>query len=108
MAVELVFIIASAGVIVQNQRHDGRDTILQTILFGLFIRVVGGILYSFGIPIPILLPFTGSVGVATDTICIGILILSFLSSRFEDYSDLIAEEILEDLEEEDDDEEYDE
>lgn len=108
MAVELVFIIASAGVIVQNQRHDGRDTILQTILFGLFIRVVGGILYSFGISIPILLPFTGSVGVATDTICIGILILSFLSSRFEDYSDLIAEEILEDLEEEDDDEEYDE
>jgi len=108
MVVEVVFMISSAGVIVQNQRHDGRDTILQTIWVGLFARVAGGILYSFGVPIPILLPFTGSIGVIADTICIGILILSFLSNRFEEYFYLIAEEILEDWDEEDDDEEHDE
>lgn len=92
MIIEVVFMISTAGVIVQNQRHDGRDIMFQTIWVGLLARVVGGILYSFGSPIPILLPFTGSVGIIADTICIGILILSFLSNKFEGYFDSIAEE----------------
>ena len=77
MVVEVVFMISTAEVIVQNQQCDGRDIVLQAIGIDLFVRVSGGILYSFGVPIPILLPFTGSVGIIADTICIGILSLSF-------------------------------
>lgn len=61
MVVEVVFMISTAGVTIQNQQCDGRDIVLQAIWIGLLLRVSGGILYSFGVPIPILLPFTGSV-----------------------------------------------
>lgn len=104
MVLEVVFIISTAGVIIQNQRHDGRDIMLQTIWLGLFVRVAGGILYSFGVPIPILLPFTGSVNVITDTICIGILTLSFFSNRFERCFGFMVEKMVENWEENDDDE----
>ena len=105
MVVEVVFMISTAGVIIQNQQCDGRDIVLQAIWIGLLLRVSGGILYSFGVPIPILLPFTGSVGVIADTICIGILSLSFGFNKFKWYFDLIEDEIIEEW---DDDEEDDE
>ena len=97
--------ISTAGVTIQNQQCDGRDIVLQAIWIGLLLRVSGGILYSFGVPIPILLPFTGSVGVIADTICIGILSLSFGFNKFKWYFDLIEDEIIEEW---DDDEEDDE
>lgn len=102
MVIEAVFMVSSAGVIIQNQRHDERDIMLQTIWVGLLARVVGGTLYSFGIPIPIQLLFTGNVGVIADTICIGILILSFGFNKFEGYFDRIAEKSIEEWEDEDD------
>lgn len=109
IVVEVVFMISTAGVIIQNQQHDGRDIMLQTIWIGLFVRVLGGILYSFGVPIPILLPFTGTVGIIVDTVCSGILILSFVFNKLERYSELIEDKIIDEfLEEWDDDEEDDE
>ena len=109
IVVEVVFMISTAGVIIQNQQHDGRDIMLQTIWIGLFVRVLGGILYSFGVPIPILLPFTGTVGIIVDTVCSGILILSFVFNKLERYCELIEDKIIDEfLEEWDDDEEDDE
>ena len=46
---------------------DGRDIMLCMAWVSLAIRVVAGTLYSFGVPIPILLPFTGKVGIIADT-----------------------------------------
>lgn len=108
IVIEVVFMISTAGVIIQNQHHDGRDTMLQTIWVGLFVRMIGGLLYSFGIPLPILLPFTSDVSIFADTICVGILILSVLSNKFKSYFNLMVEEIIADWEEDDDDEEDDE
>lgn len=105
MVVEVVLMISAAGVIARNQQSDGRDIMLQTIWIGLFARVAGGILYSFGVPIPILLPFTGSIGVVADTICIGILSLSFLANKFDGYIDLIAEKIIDEWDKDDEDDE---
>ena len=103
MIIEIIFMIASIGVIVQNQRHDGRDIILQTIGVGLFVRIAGGFMYSFGVPLPILLPFTGRIGIITDTMCMGILILSSLSKQWES----IVENILEEWDEEDEEDNED-
>lgn len=98
--VETIFIVATAGVVVQNKRHNGRDVLLDIIWLGLFIRVAAGIPYSFGVPIPILLPFTGSVGIIADSICMGMLIMGFIDSKSSEWLGLFEEDFLDDWEEE--------
>ena len=81
MFVEVIFIVALAGVLVQAKEHDGRDIMLNMVWVGFLIRVLIGFLYSFGAPIPILLPFTGTAGIITDSICMGILLMGYLNRK---------------------------
>ncbi len=78
MLVEVAFLVSTAGVIIKYQAHDGRDILLQTVWVGFFLRVTCGALCSFGVPIPIMLPFTGDVSLAMDSMCIGILLYNFV------------------------------
>lgn len=81
MFVEVIFIVALAGVLVQAREHDGRDIMLDMIWGGFLIRVVIGFLYSFGAPIPILLPFTSTAGIIADSICMGMLLMGYLNRK---------------------------
>ena len=98
MIVEVIFIFALAGVLVQAREHDGRDIMLDMILGGFFLRVIIGFLYSFGVPIPILLPFAGKTGIVTDSICMGMLLLGFVNKKWNDWCDCLENDLLEDLE----------
>lgn len=82
MLVEVIFIVALAGVLVQAREHDGRDIMLDMIWIGLLIRMVTGFLYSFGVPIPILLPFAGTTGIITDSICMGVLLMGYANKKW--------------------------
>ncbi|HIY02986.1 MAG TPA: hypothetical protein IAA26_14270 [Candidatus Blautia faecipullorum] len=79
--VEVVFIVALAGVLIQAREHDGRDIMLDMIWVGFLIRVIAGLLYSFGLPTAILLPFSGTTGIITDSICMGILLMGYLNRK---------------------------
>ncbi|HIV22448.1 MAG TPA: hypothetical protein IAC80_00775, partial [Candidatus Merdiplasma excrementigallinarum] len=65
---------------------------------GFFLRVIIGFLYSFGVPIPILLPFAGKTGIVTDSICMGMLLLGFVNKKWNDWCDCLENDLLEDLE----------
>lgn len=81
MLVEVIFIVALAGVLIPSRENDGRDIMLDMIWVRFFIRVVAGLLYSFGLPIFILLPFSGTIGIITDSICIGMLFTGYLNRK---------------------------
>lgn len=82
MLVEVIFIVVLAGLLVQAREHDGRDIMLDVIWIGFLIRVVTGFLYSFGMPIPILLPFAGTTGIITDSICMGVLLMGYVNKKW--------------------------
>lgn len=86
--VEVIFIVALAGVLIQAREHDGRNIMLDIIWVGFLIRVISGLLYSFGIPTPILLPFSGTTGVITDSICMGMLLIGYLNRKLKLWCDL--------------------
>ncbi|MCI5509633.1 MAG: hypothetical protein MR436_04150 [Eubacterium sp.] len=86
--VEVIFIVALAGVLIQAREHDGRDIMLDIIWVGFLIRVISGLLYSFGIPTPILLPFSGTTGIITDSICMGMLLIGYLNRKLKLWCDL--------------------
>lgn len=105
MFVEVIFIIALAGVLVQTKQHDGRDIMLNIIWVGFLIRVLIGFLYSFGAPIPILLPFTGTAGIITDSICMGMLLMGYLNRKLNLFCKLYGySDLYEDFEEWENDE----
>lgn len=79
--VEVIFIVSLAGVLVQAREHDGRDIMLDMIWVGFFIRVAAGLLYAFGAPVPVLLPFSGTAGIITDSICLGMLLMGYLKRK---------------------------
>lgn len=79
--VEIIFVMAAAAVLTRSKRKDGRDIMLCMAWVSLAIRVVAGTLYSFGVPIPILLPFTGKVGIIADTMSMGLLIVSCMVNK---------------------------
>ena len=107
MLVEVIFIVALAGVLVQAREHDGRDIMLDIIWIGFLIRVVTGFLYSFGVPVPILLPFAGTTGIITDSICMGVLLMGYVNKKWNIWCESWEEDFLEDLELEDDEYEED-
>lgn len=88
MLIEVIFIVAMAGVCRQAKEHDGRDTMLDMIWVGFLIRVIAGLLYSFGLSIPILLPFSGTTGIITDSICMGMLLMGYLNRKLNLWCDL--------------------
>lgn len=79
--VEVIFIVALAGVLVQAREHDGRDVMLGMIWVGFLIRVIAGLMYSFGLPTAILLPFSGTTGTITDSVCMGVLLMGYLNRK---------------------------
>lgn len=81
--IEVTFIVALAGVLIQAREHDGRDIMLDMIWVGFLIRVIAGLLYSFGLPIAILLPFSGTTGIITNSICMGILLMGYLNRKLD-------------------------
>ena len=107
MLVEVIFIVALAGVLVQAREHDGRDIMLDIIWIGFLIRVVTGFLYSFGVPVPILLPFAGTTGIITDSICMGVLLMGYVNKKWNIWCESWEEDFQEDLELEDDEYEED-
>ena len=100
---EVIFIVALAGVLMQAREHDGRDIMLDMIWVGFLIRVVAGLLYSFGLPTPILLPFSGTTGIITDSICMGMLLMGYLNRKRNEFCDLYEDDF-----EDREDEEYEE
>ena len=100
---EVLFIVALAGVLMQAREHDGRDIMLDTIWVGFLIRVIAGLLYSFGLPTPILLPFSGTTGIITDSICMGMLLMGYLNRKRNEFCDLYEDDF-----EDREDEEYEE
>ena len=57
--------------------HKPHYLIYQAAFLNLLIRAVCGILYGFGIlPIPVSLPFGGSVAVVMDAVCVALLLYS--------------------------------
>lgn len=106
--VEIIFVMAAAAVLTHNKRKDGRDIMFCMAWVSLMIRVAAGTLYSFGVPIPILLPFTGKVGIIADSMSMGLLIVSYMANKFNTWFEITGEEISEDWDEEDEYEEDDE
>lgn len=104
MLVEVIFLVALAGVLVQVREHDGRDIMLDMLWVGFLIRVVAGFLYSFGLPIPILLPFSGTTGIITDSVCMGMLLTGYVNKKWNILCESWEEDFLEDWE----DDEYEE
>lgn len=107
MLVEIIFIVAAAGVLAQTKEHDGRDVMLDVIWVGFLIRVIVGILYSFGLPLNIALPFSGTVSIVTDSICMGVLLMGYINRKWNAWCELYADddsEHWEDDEYEEDDE----
>lgn len=107
MLAEVVFLVAMAGVSVQAREHDGRDIMLDMIWIEFLIRVVAGLLYSFGLPTPILLPFAGTTGIITDSICMGMLLVGYANKKWNIWCEGWEEDFMEDWEDdeyEDDDE----
>lgn len=102
--VEVIFIVVLAGVLVQAREYDGRDIMLETIWIGFLIRVVTGFLYAFGVPVPILLPFAGTTGIITDSICMGVLLMGYVNKKWNIWCESWEEDFLEDWE----DDEYEE
>ena len=98
--VEVIFVMAAAVLLIRNKRRDGRDIMLCMAWVSLAIRVAAGILYSFGIPIPILLPFTGRVGIIADSMSMGLLIVSCEGNKYDAWFDAIADKMSEDWEDE--------
>jgi hypothetical protein len=113
IVLEIVF-AAAAGVLVLRKGKKQRmfDIVLYIAWLSLAIRVVAGILYTFGVPIPILLPFTSTVGIRMDSMAMGILILGYLIETLQGFFnkvlDDMIEDIVEDVEEPDDIEEPEE
>ena len=106
--VEIIFVMAAAAVLTHNKRKDGRDIMFCMAWVSLMIRVAAGTLYSFGVPIPILLPFTGKVGIIADSMSMGLLIVSYMANKFNTWFEITGEEISEDWDGEDEYEEDDE
>lgn len=98
MLMEFIFIVVLAGVLVQAREHDGRDVMLDMIWIGFLIRVGVGFLYSFGVPIPILLPFTGTTGIFTDSICMGVLLMGYVNTKWNIWCESWEEDFLENWE----------
>lgn len=101
MLTEVIFIVAMAGVWRQAREHDGRDIMLDIIWVGFFIRVVAGLLYSFGVPTPIMLPFSGTTGIITDSICMGMLLMGYANKKFNIWCEIWEEDFPEDWEDDD-------
>ena len=85
IAVEGLLLISAAEIVKNSKLPDGRDVILDIVWIGLFIRVVGGFLLSFGIPVPVNLPFASAGSVMADSIYIGILVMAFLENKYKEY-----------------------
>ena len=75
---------------------------LDMVWVGFLIRVTAGILYSFGVPIPIALPFSGNAGIVTDSICMGFLLMGYINKKFNQWCVLEDDDFPEDWEEEED------
>lgn len=71
---------------------------LDVILVGFFIRVAAGLLYSFGVPTPIMLPFSGTTGIITDPICMGMLPMGYANKKFNIWCEIWEEDFPEDWE----------
>lgn len=109
MLIEAVFIVAMAGVCRQVKEHDGRDIMLDMIWVGFLLRVIAGLLYSFGLPTPILLPFSGTTGIITDSICMGMLLIGYLNRKLNLWCEIYEFcDLYEDDDEEWEDDEYEE
>jgi hypothetical protein len=107
MLAEVVFLVSMSGVWVQAREHNGRDIMLDMIWIGFLIRVVAGLLYSFGLPTPILLPFAGTTGIITDSICMGMMLVGYANKKWNIWCEGQEKDFLqnwEDDEYEDDDE----
>lgn len=68
IAIEILFGISTAAVLFRYKKKDGMDVMFTVAWLGILIRIVGGTLYSFGVPVPILTPFTGTIGIYEDSI----------------------------------------
>lgn len=101
MIIEVIFIVAMAGVWRQAREHDGRDIMLDMIWVGFLIRGVAGLLYSFGLPTPILLPFAGTTGIITDSICMGMLLVGYANKKLNIWCEGWEEDFPEDWEDDD-------
>lgn len=104
---EIVFIVAAAAVLFRNKRKDGLDVAFMIAWLSLAIRVVAGILYSFGVPLPILLPFTGTVGIAADSMSIALILFCCLIRKIDAWLETIEGEDWDDDDWEDDEDEED-
>lgn len=101
LMIEILFVLAAAAVLIRNKRKDGRDVMLCMAWASLAIRVVAGTLYSFGVPVPILLPFTGSVGMIADSMSMGLLLVSCMVNKYREWFEISDAGMWEDWDEED-------
>jgi hypothetical protein len=85
MAAEGLLLISAAEIVKKSKLPDGRDVILDIVWIGLLIRVVGGFLLSFGIPVPVSLPFSNAGSIMADSIYIGILVMAFWGNKYQEY-----------------------
>jgi hypothetical protein len=104
IVLEFIFIAAAAAVLIQHKRKDGMDVILCMAWMSLAIRVVAGILYSFGVPLPILLPFTGKIGLIADSMALGLLITGCITRKADAWLDRFLDHVLHNWDDEEDDE----
>jgi uncharacterized MAPEG superfamily protein len=100
IVLEFIFIAAAAAVLMKHKRKDGMDVILCMAWLSLAIRVVAGILYSFGVPLPINLPFTSKIGLIADSMALGLLITGCFTRK----ADAWLDRVLYNWDDEDDDE----
>ena len=108
IAIEILFGISTAAVLFRYKKKDGMDVMFTVAWLGILIRIVGGTLYSFGVPVPILTPFTGTIGIYEDSISVGLLLLCWLIPKSEELMELLCLKDEEDWDEEDENEEADE
>ena len=94
-----------AGAWRQAREHDGRDIMLDIIWIGFLIRAVADLLYSFGLPTPILLPFARTTGNITDSICMGMLLVGYANKKLNIWCEGWEEDSLENWEDDDYEEE---
>lgn len=84
---EIIFVAVTALVLLQNKRKDEMGIVLEVTWISLATRVVVGVMYSFGVPIPRRLPFTSEIRIIADSIAIGLLLINYIFKRIYDFGD---------------------
>lgn len=78
----VLFLTATRRLLGKHAKYNYNYLVYAAAWWGLALRVIVGIFYSFGLlPMPIALPFAGTIGVYMDTMALGLLFCSAVEAR---------------------------